>query len=76
MKNGHKYPEWSDPKKNPKLIKIGKGSSTSHPGQGLFRQIRSYIIHDMAGPNAFYLSQLNGKKLNLPVNGKLLNDNI
>jgi hypothetical protein len=55
-------PEWSDPKRNLSLIKIGKGSSTSRPGKGLFRQIRTYIIHDMAGPNVFYLSQLDGKK--------------
>jgi len=31
--------------------------------------IGPYIIHDMAGPNPFYLSQLDGEKLNLPVNG-------
>jgi hypothetical protein len=35
--------------------------------------IGPYIIHDMVGPNSFYLSQLDGEKLNLPVNGQLLN---
>jgi hypothetical protein len=49
---------WSNPKKRAKLIKLGKGSSTSHPGQGLFRHLRSYFIHDMAVTYVFYFSQL------------------
>ena len=39
---------WYMPRKNSKLIKLGKGSSKSHPGQGLFRHLRSCFIHDMA----------------------------
>jgi hypothetical protein len=34
--------------------------------------IGPYIIQDMASLNSFYLSQLDGKKLNVLVNGKLL----
>jgi hypothetical protein len=36
-KERHMFLGWSILKKNSKLIKLGKGSSTSHPGQGLFR---------------------------------------
>jgi transposase InsO family protein len=31
-----------------------------------------YIIQDVAGPNSFYLSRMDGEKLTLPVNGQLL----
>ena len=31
-----------------------------------------YIIRDIAGPNSFYLSRLDGEPLDLPVNGKML----
>jgi hypothetical protein len=54
---------WSDPKKRAKLIKLGKGSSTSHPGQGFFRHLRSYFIHDMVVTYVFYFSQLDNEKV-------------
>jgi len=60
---GHIFLEWSDLKKHSKLIKLGKGSSTSHPEKGIFRHLRSYFIHDMAGPNTFYFSQLDNEKV-------------
>jgi hypothetical protein len=37
--------------KNSKLIKLGKGSSTSHPGQGCFRHLWIHSIHCMDGCN-------------------------
>jgi hypothetical protein len=37
--------------KNSKLIKLGKGSSVSHPGQGLFRHLGHHFIHYMDGCN-------------------------
>jgi hypothetical protein len=59
-KERHMFPRWSILKKNTKLIKLGKGSSMSHPGQGFFRHLRSYFIHGMADPNSFHLSHLDG----------------
>jgi hypothetical protein len=56
LNKGHIFLEWSDLKENSKLIKLGKGSSTSHPGQGLFKHLRSYFIHDMASPYVFYFN--------------------
>jgi hypothetical protein len=63
---------WSILKKNSKLIKLGKGSSMSHPGQGLFRHLGSYLIHDVVGPNSFHLSHLDGEPMNIPRNGQQL----
>jgi hypothetical protein len=37
--------------KGSKLIKLGKGSSVSHPGQGLFRHLRHQFTHCMGGCN-------------------------
>jgi hypothetical protein len=37
--------------KNSKLIKLGKGSSVSHPGQGCFRHLWHHFIHCMDGCN-------------------------
>jgi hypothetical protein len=37
--------------KSSKLIKLGKGSSVSHPGQGLFRHLRHHFTHCMGGCN-------------------------
>jgi hypothetical protein len=37
--------------KNSKLIKLGKGSSVSHPGQGCFRHLWLHSIHCMDGCN-------------------------
>jgi hypothetical protein len=37
--------------KNSKLIKLGKGSSMSHPGQGCFRHLWIHSIHCMGGCN-------------------------
>jgi hypothetical protein len=37
--------------KSSKLIKLGKGSSVSHPGQGLFRHLRHQFTHCMGGCN-------------------------
>ena len=54
---------WSDPRKKAKLIKLGKGSSTSHLGQILFRHPRSYFIHDMVVTYIFYFSQLDNEKV-------------
>ena len=54
---------WYIPRKNSKLIKLGKGSSKSHPGQGLFRHLRSCFIHDMADSCSFYFSQPNSGKV-------------
>jgi hypothetical protein len=54
---------WYIPRKNSKLIKLGKGSSKSHPGQGLFRHLRSCFIHDMADSCSFYFSQSNSGKV-------------
>ena len=34
-----------------KLIKLGKGSSVSHPGLGLFRHLRHHFTHSMGGCN-------------------------
>jgi hypothetical protein len=62
-KERHMFLEWSDLKKNAKLIKLGKGSSTSHPGQGFFRHLRSYFIHDMVVTYVFYFSQLDSEKV-------------
>jgi hypothetical protein len=47
--------------KNSKLIKLGKGSSVSHPGQGCFRHLWLHSIHCMDGCNVsltllFYFS--------------------
>jgi hypothetical protein len=71
-KERHMSLGWSILKRNSKLIKLGKGSSTSHPRQGLFRHLRSYGIHDLVGSIAFYLSQLDGGPMNIPRNGKQL----
>jgi hypothetical protein len=61
-KEMHMFLGQSIPRKNSKLIKLGKGSSTSHPGQGLFTHLRSCIVHDMADSYSFYFSQSdNGK---------------
>jgi hypothetical protein len=37
--------------KSSKLIKLGKGSSVSHPGQGCFRHLWHHFIHCMDGCN-------------------------
>jgi hypothetical protein len=37
--------------KSSKLIKLGKGSSVSHPGLGLFRHMRHHFTHCMGGCN-------------------------
>jgi hypothetical protein len=37
--------------KSSKLIKLGKGSSVSHPGLGLFRHLRHHFTHYMGGCN-------------------------
>jgi hypothetical protein len=37
--------------KSSKLIKLGKGSSVSHPGQGLFRHLWHHFTHCMGGCN-------------------------
>jgi hypothetical protein len=37
--------------KSSKLIKLGKGSSVSHPGQGCFRHLWLHSIHCMDGCN-------------------------
>jgi hypothetical protein len=37
--------------KSSKLIKLGKGSSVSHPGLGLFRHLRHQFTHCMGGCN-------------------------
>jgi hypothetical protein len=37
--------------KHSKLIKLGKGSSVSHPGLGLFRHLRHHFTHSMGGCN-------------------------
>jgi hypothetical protein len=63
LNEGHIFLEWSDLKKNPKLIKLGKGSSTSHLEHGLFRHLRSYNIHDLAGSTVFYFSQLDNENV-------------
>jgi len=49
---------WFGPKKSPKLIKVWKRSSVSHPDQGFFKKIRYYFVHDMANPKTNYLSQM------------------
>jgi hypothetical protein len=64
-KEKHVFLGWSILEKNSKLIKLGKGSSTSHPRQGFFRHPRSCFIHDMASPNSFHLSRLDGQLLKL-----------
>jgi hypothetical protein len=56
-KEKHMFLGWYDPKKRAKLIKLGKGSSKSHPGQGLFRHLRPCFIHDMVDSGSFYFSQ-------------------
>ena len=37
--------------KSSKLIKLGKGSSVSHPGQRCFRHLSHHFIHCMGGCN-------------------------
>jgi hypothetical protein len=37
--------------KSSKLIRLGKGSSVSHPGLGLFRHLRHHFTHSMGGCN-------------------------
>jgi hypothetical protein len=43
--------DWFFLKKSSKLIKLGKGSSVSHPGLGLFRHLRHHFTHSMGGCN-------------------------
>jgi hypothetical protein len=71
-KEKHVFLGWSILKRNSKLIKLGKGSSTSHPGQGLFRHLGSCGIHELAGSIAFYLIHLDGEPMNIPRNGQQL----
>jgi hypothetical protein len=52
--------DWFFLTRNSKLIKLGKGSSTSHPGQGCFRHLGFHSIHCMVGPNSFHLSHFDG----------------
>jgi hypothetical protein len=42
---------WFFLRKSSKLIKLGKGSSVSHPGLGLFRHLRHHFTHSMGGCN-------------------------
>jgi hypothetical protein len=42
---------WFSLTKNFKLIRLGKGSSVSHPGQGFFRHLGHHFIHCMDGCN-------------------------
>jgi hypothetical protein len=37
--------------KSSKLIKLGKGSSVSHPGLSLFRHLQHHFTHSMGGCN-------------------------
>jgi hypothetical protein len=46
--------------RNSKLIKLGKGSSTSHLVQGCFKHLEFHSIHCMVGPNSSHLSHLDG----------------
>jgi hypothetical protein len=45
------FVSWFFITKSSKLIKLGKGSSVSHPGQGLFRHLRHRFTHCMGGCN-------------------------
>jgi hypothetical protein len=54
---------WYIPRKNSKIIKLGKGSSKSHPGQGLFRHLRSCFIHGMVDSCSFFFSQSDSGKV-------------
>jgi hypothetical protein len=62
-KEKHMSLGWYIPRKNSKLIKLGKGSSKSHLGQGLFRHLRSCFVHDMADSCSFYFSQSDSGKV-------------
>jgi hypothetical protein len=42
---------WFSLTKNSKLIRLGKGSSVSHPGHGFFRHLGHHFIHCMDGCN-------------------------
>jgi hypothetical protein len=42
---------WFFLRKNSKLIKLGKGSSVSHPGLGLFRHLWHHFTHSMGDCN-------------------------
>jgi hypothetical protein len=42
---------WFFLRKSSKLIKLGKGSSVSHPGLGLFRHLWHHFTHSMGGCN-------------------------
>jgi hypothetical protein len=42
---------WFFLRKSSKLIKLGKGSSVSHPGLGLFRHMWHHFTHSMGGCN-------------------------
>jgi hypothetical protein len=42
---------WFSLTKNSKLIRLGKGSSVSHPGQGCFRHLWRHFIHCIDGCN-------------------------
>jgi hypothetical protein len=62
-KEKHMFLGWFIPKKNSKLIKLGKESSKSHLGQGLFRHLRSCFVHDMVGSCISYFNQLDSGKV-------------
>ena len=42
---------WFFRRKSSKLIRLGKGSSVSHPGLGLFRHLWHHFTHSMGGCN-------------------------
>ena len=42
---------WFFLRKSSKLIRLGKGSSVSHPGLGLLRHLRHHFTHSMGGCN-------------------------
>jgi hypothetical protein len=42
---------WFFRRKSSKLIRLGKGSSVSHPGLGLLRHLRHHFTHSMGGCN-------------------------
>jgi hypothetical protein len=62
-KEKHMFLGQSIPRKNSKLIKLGKGSSTCHPGLGLFRHLRSCFVHDMVDSCSFYFNQSDSGKV-------------
>ena len=62
--------------KGPLKSLLGRDKRREMPGlHGKFDSLWTgpYIIYELAGANSFYLNNMDGEKLVLPMNGRLLN---